>query len=115
MTDASPRPMKAMTYINAAGPWAGEVARMVGIGLGTDMMSVPIPIVPRYSLLFCLVCLCCKETLQNLLVLENDTCTLFIALTVQGWICLSSLIHLEFGVAEKVSETFTFAENLLLT
>lgn len=55
MTDASPRTMKAMAYINAAGPWAGEIARMAGVGLGTDLMSVPVPIVPRFTFLL-LIC-----------------------------------------------------------
>uniref|UniRef100_A0A915KVX3 FAD-dependent oxidoreductase domain-containing protein 1 n=1 Tax=Romanomermis culicivorax TaxID=13658 RepID=A0A915KVX3_ROMCU len=47
MTDTSPRRIQAHVYVNAAGPWAGDVARMAGIGSGSGLMSVPIPIVPR--------------------------------------------------------------------
>lgn len=35
------------TCVNAAGPWAGEVAKMAGIGIGPDDLSIPLPVEPR--------------------------------------------------------------------
>lgn len=32
----------------AAGAWSGEVGRLVGIGKGTGIMGVPIPVEPRF-------------------------------------------------------------------
>lgn len=32
MTDASARPIRAYQIINCAGPWAGKIAEMAGIG-----------------------------------------------------------------------------------
>uniref|UniRef100_A0A914W269 FAD-dependent oxidoreductase domain-containing protein 1 n=1 Tax=Plectus sambesii TaxID=2011161 RepID=A0A914W269_9BILA len=47
MTDASPRPIRAYTIVNAAGPWAGKVAAMAGIGKGKGLLSIPLPVEPR--------------------------------------------------------------------
>lgn len=33
MTAASPRPVRCYQMINAAGPWAGEIASLAGIGV----------------------------------------------------------------------------------
>ena len=35
------------TCVNAAGPWAGEIAKMAGIGEGEDDLSIPLPVEPR--------------------------------------------------------------------
>ena len=44
----SPRPLRASCYVNAAGPWAGDVARLAGIGRAKKgMMSVPLPVEKR--------------------------------------------------------------------
>lgn len=32
MTDASARPIRTHFVVNAAGPWAGKIAEMAGIG-----------------------------------------------------------------------------------
>ncbi|CAB3405883.1 unnamed protein product [Caenorhabditis bovis] len=47
MNDASARPILAHLIVNAAGPWAGEIARMAGIGKGTGILAVPVPVKPR--------------------------------------------------------------------
>lgn len=38
--------------INCAGPWAGEIAEMAGIGTGQGGLSVPLPVEPRLVLCF---------------------------------------------------------------
>lgn len=38
--------MDASFFINAAGPWAGEVAKMAGIGVGGEY-PVALPVEPR--------------------------------------------------------------------
>ncbi|KAL3088790.1 hypothetical protein niasHT_023138 [Heterodera trifolii] len=45
MTGATPRRIQSFRLINAAGPWAGEVARRAGLGQKGGVMSVPLPIV----------------------------------------------------------------------
>ena len=43
-------PIKFSTVVNAAGPWASEVARLAGVGLGeigSSTMSVSLPVEPR--------------------------------------------------------------------
>ncbi|EFO93823.1 hypothetical protein CRE_12628 [Caenorhabditis remanei] len=47
MNDASARPIRAHLIVNAAGPWAGQVAKLAGIGKGTGLLAVPVPIQPR--------------------------------------------------------------------
>ncbi|CAD5228094.1 unnamed protein product [Bursaphelenchus okinawaensis] len=47
MTGASSRPISFYQCVNAAGPWAGQVAEMAGIGKGEGALAVPIPIVAR--------------------------------------------------------------------
>uniref|UniRef100_A0A7E4V1K9 FAD-dependent oxidoreductase domain-containing protein 1 n=1 Tax=Panagrellus redivivus TaxID=6233 RepID=A0A7E4V1K9_PANRE len=47
MVGASARPVRTNMIVNAAGPWAGEIARMAGIGQGEGLLAVPIPIEPR--------------------------------------------------------------------
>lgn len=37
----------------AAGAWSGEVGRLVGIGKGTGIMGVPIPVEPRKRYVYC--------------------------------------------------------------
>jgi L-2-hydroxyglutarate oxidase LhgO len=36
--------MKFALVINCAGAWAGEVAKMAGIGTGEGVMSIPLPV-----------------------------------------------------------------------
>lgn len=55
-TDVSPRPIRFHTCINAAGPWAGEIARLAGIGVGDGLLRVPLPIERRFYLYFHLKC-----------------------------------------------------------
>lgn len=55
-TDAAPRSIRSRIYVNCAGPWAGEVAKMAGIGTGPDYLSVPIPIEPRKRYVFVFHC-----------------------------------------------------------
>ncbi|KAI1707943.1 FAD dependent oxidoreductase domain-containing protein [Ditylenchus destructor] len=45
MIGASARPIRFYRLVNAAGPWAGEIAKMAGIGQGEGILSVPLPIV----------------------------------------------------------------------
>uniref|UniRef100_A0A158R5J2 FAD-dependent oxidoreductase domain-containing protein 1 n=1 Tax=Syphacia muris TaxID=451379 RepID=A0A158R5J2_9BILA len=47
MTDASARPIRFHFVVNAAGPWAREVAEMAHIGKGKGLLSVKLPVVPR--------------------------------------------------------------------
>ena len=35
------------TCINAAGPWAGEVAKMAGVGTQDGDRRIPLPVEPR--------------------------------------------------------------------
>ncbi|KAI6222507.1 putative fad oxidoreductase [Aphelenchoides besseyi] len=44
MVGASARPVGIYQIINCAGPWAGDVCRLAGIGKGTGMLGVPVPI-----------------------------------------------------------------------
>lgn len=44
--------IKFAILVVAAGAWSGEVGRLVGIGEGEGIMSVPIPIEPRYVATF---------------------------------------------------------------
>ncbi|KAI6181893.1 putative fad oxidoreductase [Aphelenchoides besseyi] len=44
MVGASARPVNTYQIINCAGPWAGDVCRLAGIGKGTGVLSVPVPI-----------------------------------------------------------------------
>ena len=39
--------MSFATCVNAAGPWARDVARMAGIGTGEDVLSQDLPVEPR--------------------------------------------------------------------
>ncbi|VDK27265.1 unnamed protein product, partial [Anisakis simplex] len=52
MTDASARPIRAHFVVNAAGPWAGKIAEMAGIGKGKGLLAVPLPIEARKRMLF---------------------------------------------------------------
>ncbi len=53
--DGALHPILSCYVLNAAGPWAGELARLAQIGIGPELLSVPLPIVPRYTnlLVFC--------------------------------------------------------------
>lgn len=45
MVGASARQIRCYNLINAAGPWAGEVARRAGIGYKSEVTRVPVPII----------------------------------------------------------------------
>ncbi|EYC08785.1 hypothetical protein Y032_0064g3527 [Ancylostoma ceylanicum] len=47
MSDTSARPIRTHLIVNAAGPWAGKVAELAGIGKGDGLLAVPVPIRPR--------------------------------------------------------------------
>ncbi|CAD6190208.1 unnamed protein product [Caenorhabditis auriculariae] len=47
MNDSSARPIRAHLIVNAAGPWAGEIAKMAGMGMGKGILAVPLPVKPR--------------------------------------------------------------------
>lgn len=48
MADVSPRSIRSTYFVNAAGPWAGDVARLSGIGVDkTGVLAVPLPVVKR--------------------------------------------------------------------
>ncbi|CAG2257380.1 FOXRED1 [Mytilus edulis] len=42
--------------INCAGPWAGEIAEMAGIGTGQGGLSVPLPVEPRKRFVYVIHC-----------------------------------------------------------
>ncbi|KJH42878.1 FAD dependent oxidoreductase [Dictyocaulus viviparus] len=46
MTDSSARPIRCHLIVNAAGPWAGKIAELAGIGKGEGLLAVPVPIRP---------------------------------------------------------------------
>lgn len=70
MTDASARPIRCHMIVNAAGPWAGEIAKKVGsgkkflfnkqffkipqisLGHGPGLLSVPVPVKARKRSVF---------------------------------------------------------------
>ena len=39
--------MSFATCVNAGGPWARDIARMAGIGLGEGLLSQDLPVEPR--------------------------------------------------------------------
>ncbi|KAK5982804.1 FAD-dependent oxidoreductase domain-containing protein 1 [Trichostrongylus colubriformis] len=47
MSDTSARPIRTHLIVNAAGPWAGKIAELAGIGKGQGLLAVPVPIRPR--------------------------------------------------------------------
>ncbi|PIO69485.1 FAD dependent oxidoreductase [Teladorsagia circumcincta] len=47
MSDTSARPIRAHMIVNAAGPWAGKIAELAGIGKGQGLLAVPVPVRPR--------------------------------------------------------------------
>ncbi|CAI9718188.1 FAD-dependent oxidoreductase domain-containing protein 1 [Octopus vulgaris] len=47
---------KFAIVVNCAGPWAGEVAEMAGIGHGKDILSVPLPVEPRKRYVYVVHC-----------------------------------------------------------
>ncbi|XGW16336.1 hypothetical protein V3C99_001641 [Haemonchus contortus] len=47
MSDTSARPIRAHMIVNAAGPWAGKIAELAGIGKGQGLLAVPVPVLPR--------------------------------------------------------------------
>ncbi|KAL6724782.1 hypothetical protein Aduo_019639 [Ancylostoma duodenale] len=47
MSDTSARPIRTHLIVNAAGPWAGKIAELAGIGKGDGLLAVPVPIRPR--------------------------------------------------------------------
>ncbi|VDK59942.1 unnamed protein product [Cylicostephanus goldi] len=47
MSDTSARPIRAHLIVNAAGPWAGKIAELAGIGKGKGLLAVPVPIRPK--------------------------------------------------------------------
>ncbi|VDM44965.1 unnamed protein product [Toxocara canis] len=52
MTDASARPIRTHFVVNAAGPWAGKIAEMAGIGKGKGLLAVKLPVEPRKRMVF---------------------------------------------------------------
>lgn len=44
--------MKFAYCVNCAGPWAGNVARLAGIGEGRGILSTALPVEPRYFFVF---------------------------------------------------------------
>lgn len=48
--------MKFAIVINCAGAWAGEVAKMAGIGTGEGVLSIPLPVEPRKRFIYVLHC-----------------------------------------------------------
>lgn len=42
--------------INCAGPWAGDVAKLAGIGTGEKILSVPLPVEPRKRYVYVFHC-----------------------------------------------------------
>ncbi|PAV82677.1 hypothetical protein WR25_23484 isoform A [Diploscapter pachys] len=52
MSAASPRLIRSHLIVNAAGPWAGQVAEKCGIGKGDGILAVPVPIEPRKRQVF---------------------------------------------------------------
>uniref|UniRef100_A0AC35TSI0 DAO domain-containing protein n=1 Tax=Rhabditophanes sp. KR3021 TaxID=114890 RepID=A0AC35TSI0_9BILA len=51
-TGASPRPVRTHLIVNCAGPWAGKVAEMAGIGKGEGLMAIPIPVKAKKKMTF---------------------------------------------------------------
>ncbi|KAK6049561.1 FAD dependent oxidoreductase [Cooperia oncophora] len=47
MSDTSARPIRCYMVVNAAGPWAGKIAELAGIGKGEGLLAVPVPVRPR--------------------------------------------------------------------
>lgn len=47
MSDTSARPIRAHMIVNAAGPWAGKIAELAGIGKGEGLLAVPVPVCPK--------------------------------------------------------------------
>ncbi|ETN85165.1 hypothetical protein RB195_021643 [Necator americanus] len=47
MSDTSARPIRAHMIVNAAGPWAGKIAELAGIGKGKGLLAVPVPVRPK--------------------------------------------------------------------
>lgn len=41
------QPIKMAMCVNCAGAWAGEVAKMAGIGEGEGELATPLPVEPR--------------------------------------------------------------------
>ena len=46
--DGNIHPMQFEKVINCAGPWAGEVGKLAGIGIDGGELKIPIPVEPRY-------------------------------------------------------------------
>uniref|UniRef100_A0A914E6B7 FAD-dependent oxidoreductase domain-containing protein 1 n=1 Tax=Acrobeloides nanus TaxID=290746 RepID=A0A914E6B7_9BILA len=61
---ASARPIQAYRIVNAAGPWAGDIAEMAGIGKGPGLMSVPVPIKKRKRTTFLIHAPDCPDLLD---------------------------------------------------
>ncbi|KAI6190960.1 putative fad oxidoreductase [Aphelenchoides bicaudatus] len=54
MSGSSARPIETYQVINCAGPWTGQICEMAGIGKGTGVLSVPVPIKLRKRTYFIL-------------------------------------------------------------
>ncbi|KAK3880138.1 hypothetical protein Pcinc_015340 [Petrolisthes cinctipes] len=53
LSNGETRDIKFAIVVVAAGAWTGQMARMVGIGEGHDIMSVPVPVEPRKRYVYC--------------------------------------------------------------
>lgn len=53
LPDGEKRNIRFSICVVAAGAWSGEVGRLVGIGKGTGIMGVPIPVEPRKRYVYC--------------------------------------------------------------
>ena len=45
--DGNIYPMRFRQVVNCAGPWAGEVGKLAGIGIDSGSLKIPIPVEPR--------------------------------------------------------------------
>ena len=45
--DGDLHPIMSGYVVNAAGAWGGELARMANIGVGDDLLAIPLPVQPR--------------------------------------------------------------------
>ncbi|XP_066970079.1 FAD-dependent oxidoreductase domain-containing protein 1-like [Macrobrachium rosenbergii] len=54
LPDGEKRDISCAIVILAAGAWSGEIGNLVGIGQGSGVMGIPIPIEPRKRYVYCI-------------------------------------------------------------